>query len=606
MLEIQKALELQKIKKFQEAEIIYKEILRTDPQNFNALQLLGYMKYQTGNFVEAESFIEKALKIYKESEVVLHNYGLVLCALGKFEESIEYFNKTLKINNTLTKVLFDKALALSRLNKINEALECYDKILLINSKDIDALYNKGILLQKKKDYKNSHNIFSKIIDLDEKYPQAYGYYLISKLSISDWKDYDKHLKKIEDLIVNNNLICDPFVAKSFIKDEKINQICSQNFFKFNFEKELFARKFKKTKKINIGYFSTDFKKHSVAYQMLDLFLHHDSEKFNFFFFSLGDIDQSDEIFEKISKFKNFYDLRNNKDEEIVKLSIKLNINIAIDLNGYTSGRRTSLFSKKIAPIQINFFGFAGTMGSNCYDYIISDQICIPKESKKYYNEIVLYLKNSFIPSNGNINYSNKDNLKKDLELDDNKFIFSCFNQNYKFNPLTFDTWSEILTAVDNSIIWLLDTNETAKKNILIEFEKRKIKSDRIKFAKFLPREDHLSRLKSADLFLDTFPFNGHTMVYDALYMGVPVLTLKGNDFAGRVASSMLETINLKELIAQNLNEYIKKAITIAKKKSLINELKTKVQNSKKNSNLFNTKVYTQNLENIFIDIAKSY
>ena len=277
-------------------------------------------------------------------------------------------------------------------------------------------------------------------------------------------------------------------------------------------------------------------------------------------------------------FDKFYYLKEKSDQEILNLVRDLNIDIAVDLMAHCNNgmeNRFGIFARGCAPIQINFLGYPGTSGSKSIDYIIADKTTIPIENQKFFTEKIIYLPDTYQPNNENVKKTDKKFLRSDFGLTEDKFIFCCFNQHQKISPKIFNIWMNILKQNKDSLLWLLEDNILSKKNLLIEAEKRKVDKSRIVFSNRLSLEDHLERIKLADLFLDTYPYTAHTTCSDALRSGLPVLTLKGRTFASRVASSLLQSLGLKELITNSIVEYESLANEYCKILQKIKKLKIK-------------------------------
>jgi predicted O-linked N-acetylglucosamine transferase (SPINDLY family) len=265
-----------------------------------------------------------------------------------------------------------------------------------------------------------------------------------------------------------------------------------------------------------------------------------------------------------------------------------------------------VFSYKPAGVQINYLGFPGTIGSKYIDYILCDQTVIPPQSKKFYNEKIIYLPDSYQSNDTKRSISNKIFLRQELSLPDESFVFCCFNNNYKITPNMFDIWTRLLNKVNNSVLWLIEGNAEATLNLKKEFKIRNIDSSRLIFAKRMKLEDHLARHKNADLFLDTLPYNAHTTASDSLWAGLPVLTLLGKTFPGRVAASLLKALDLPEMITYSENEYIDKAEDFAFNPKKLKLIKDKLNFSKVTKPLFNSELFCRNLENAFKIVFDKY
>ena len=305
-------------------------------------------------------------------------------------------------------------------------------------------------------------------------------------------------------------------------------------------------------------------------------------------------------------FDQFIKVNFKTDKEIAELSRELKIDIAIDLMCFTTNSRTGIFSEKCAPIQINYLGYPGTSGASFIDYIIADKTLIPKENQKYYSEKIIYLPNTYQVRDSTQKISNKIFTKDELNLPKNSFVFCCFNQNYKITPSVFDIWMRLLKKVEKSVLWLIKDNDVAAYNLKKEAEKRGVASDRIIFAKHMPISEHLARHKVADLFVDTFPYTAHTTCSDALWSGLPVITRMGQSFASRVAGSLLNAINLKELITKTEKEYENLILKLSKNPKKLKEIKNKLKKNRLKEPLFDSKLYTKKIEHAYKKIYERY
>ena len=313
--------------------------------------------------------------------------------------------------------------------------------------------------------------------------------------------------------------------------------------------------------------------------MMDVFKNHNKSYFDFYGFSFGP-EKNDKWRNEVKNyFIQFEDVSKISDREVAYLSKNLEIDIAIDLTAFTSNSRSGIFSYRAAPIQINYLGYPGTMGAEYMDYIIADEVIIPKENFDYYSEKVLYLPDCYQANMSQKDISQKKFKRSDFGLPENAFVYCSFNNNYKITPHIFNIWMNMLKEVPNSILWIFKSNETASKNLKKESEARGVDPNRIIFASYLPNEEHLKRISLADLFLDTFPYNAHVTASDAVRMGIPIVTLTGNSFASRVGASILSCVGMKELITSNTKEYQELGIELAIKPNKLIKLKDRIKDS---------------------------
>jgi predicted O-linked N-acetylglucosamine transferase (SPINDLY family) len=355
----------------------------------------------------------------------------------------------------------------------------------------------------------------------------------------------------------------------------------------------------------VGYFSADFKNHPVAFLAAQLFEIHDKSKFETYAFSL--VNATDEMRGRLQlAFDHFIDTQIMSDIEVAQLSRSLAINIAVDLTGITASSRTGIFSYRAAPIQVNYLGYPGTMGADYMDYIVADKILIPPQSQQSYSEKIVYLPNSYQVNDRQRLISARQFTRQELGLPEHGFIFCCFNNNYKILPTTFEAWMRILKAVEGSTLWLFQDNTWAVENLKKEAQKQGVDAQRLVFAERLSLPEHLARYRQADLFLDTFPYNSHTTASDALWAGLPVLTLMGRSFASRVAASLLNAIGLAELITQTQEEYEALAIELAMNPIKLKDIKLRLANNRLNTPLFDTPLFAKNIESAYIKMYERY
>jgi len=339
----------------------------------------------------------------------------------------------------------------------------------------------------------------------------------------------------------------------------------------------------------------------------DLFANHDRSKFEIYFFSF--IPENNDSFQSRIKKScdEFIDVSSLSDESVASLAREKEVDIAIDLSGYTQGSRTTIFSKRAAPIQINYLGYPGTMGASFIDYIIADEFIIPEDKQDFYTEKVIYLPGCFQPNTYKKPESKNIYNREDEKLPQEGFVFCSFNSTFKLMPSIFNIWMRVLNKVEGSVLWLASCQDEAKTNLRNEAIKRGVDHNRLIFADRKDLfEDHLERLKLADLFLDSFPYNAHTTASDALRSEVPLLTITGESFAARVAGSLLNSLDLTELIVDNEEAYEAMAIQLGSNSTRYLAIKEKLKYKLSNADLFNTELYTKNLEKAYEKIYQRY
>jgi predicted O-linked N-acetylglucosamine transferase (SPINDLY family) len=349
-------------------------------------------------------------------------------------------------------------------------------------------------------------------------------------------------------------------------------------------------------RLNIGYFSADYREHALPSLVAGLFERHDRARFKLIGFAFGQ-DTGGRMRSRVSAaFDRFIDVHGKSDVEVIRMARDMEIDIAVDLTGFTTGCRPHVFAGRAAPVQINYLGYPGTMGAEYMDYIIGDPVVIPEEARQHYTEKVIYLP-CFQANDTQRQIADRVFTREELGLPPEGFVYCCFNNNYKFTPAVFDCWMRILGRVEDSVLFLYAANEPAVVNLKNEAAARGISPDRLVFGKALPHAEYLARYRAADLFLDTLPFNAGTTASDALWAGLPVLTCAGEAFAARMAASLLHAVGLPELVTHHLDDYENLAVELAQHPDKLPAIRQKLMQNRNTTILFDTPFFAKNLEN---------
>ena len=426
--------------------------------------------------------------------------------------------------------------------------------------------------------------------------------------ICDWDNLIPLYKQVLDDVKNGKESADPFGYQAICDDELSLKLCAEIYSKKYYPEMKTDLDFHRVpkKKINIGYLSGEFREFATSMLMTEVWENHDKNIFNFYAFDNGYDDKSDRRNRIVKSFNEFIEINNLSDFEVFSLIRKKKIDILISLNGFNNSSRQSVFAKRVAPIQINYLGFPGTLGSKYFDYIIADKVIIPESSKNNYSEKVLYLPNCYQPSDTKRSIPDLNFNREQFNLPKNSFVFACFNNHYKINPNIFNSWMKILKNVEESVLWLIETSEVACNNLKKQAAKNGVDSSRLVFAKRMKLDQHLLRHNLADLFIDTSPYNAHTTANDSLWSGLPVLTFLGKTFPGRVSASLLQALGMSELIALNQEDYEKKAIELGNNRKKVEQLKLKLKENKNTQPLFNINMYSRDLEKLFLKSYNNY
>ena len=708
-----KGFELHKLGSILEAAKVYFDVLKLEPNNFDALHLLGMIAAQNKDYEQAFTYLAKAIEVNPIEAAAYSNLGMALHESGRPEEAIVFYKKALELNPDLIDALYNCAGSYQALNNLSMALNLYNEVLRINPELFQAHNNRGNVLQKmhrfqeafdsygeaikinanfpepynnlgnlfyvksdhskalenlnkaleiRSDYAEAYNNrgnvkvalklneealadFQRAIELDPSYAEphhncanlfldthryeealvryelalalkpnyeyVHGAQVYTKLQICDWTDLELQTAQLITKIALGEKAAIPFLGISLIDSGPLQKqiaqtwVADKHLASDDLPPLLLGAPKAKGAKIRLGYYSTDFHNHATMYLMAKLFEAHDHSQFELFAFSFGPF--ADDAMRKraVAAFDHFIDVKDQSDLEIAKLSRQLQIDIAVDLKGFTQYSRTNIFAHRAAPVQVNYLGYPGTMGASYMDYIIADRVLVPPGSEQFYTEKVVYMPHSYQVNDDQRVIADTVYTRTQLGLPDTGFVFCCFNNNYKILPPTFDGWLRILKAVPDSVLWLLEDNPTAAKNLQQIAMNKGLDPVRLIFAKRMPLAEHLARHRLADLFLDTLPCNAHTTTSDALWAGLPVLTLPGETFASRVSASLLNAIGLPELIANTQVEYEKRAIDLAQSPEILAQIKGKLMVNRKISPLFDTKQYAKDLEGLYIYAYKN-
>ena len=552
-----------------EAEAIYKKVLHVHAKNFDALHMLGIINAQRGLFDEAEKLVRKALSVDSKVAQCFHNYGTILAKLQRFEEAVSNYNKAIKLAPNHAPIYADLGIALNKLKRYDEAIAAYDKIL----------------------------------SLEPNYTGVEGARLDAKMHLCDWNNFDAECTHLISSVRNGKGSTPPFPMLAVSSSSSDQLQCSKRWVTNNFplsDKTIWQGERYNHKRIRVAYMLLDVR------LITELFEQHDRSRFEIIGVSF-DASGSGEVRERlIAAFDEFHDVQRMSDKEVAKLLYDLQVDIAVDLKGYTFGYRFGIFACRPAPIQVNYLGYPSTMGTRFIDYIIADEVVAPFERQQFFTEKIVHLPDCYQVNDSKRKIAEGTPTRQAAGLPEHGFVFCCFNNNYKITPRVFGCWMRILKQVEDSVLWLLEDNATAASNLRKEAVARGINSDRLFFAKRMPLAEHLARHRLADLFLDTLPFNAHTTASDALWVGLPVLTCLGETFAGRVAASLLTAIHLPELITTTPEAYEHMAIDLATHPEQLAIIKSKLADNRLTAPLFDTKLFTRNIEAAYTEMYERY
>ncbi len=569
---------------------------------------LGGAYSEIGNFFEAMKTFNFLISKYPQYVIGIAGKADLLFKMNRLNEALDLYNMTIAANPNVAEFYNNRGLVFSALKKFVSAVENFDSALVLKPHYVKALVNKGEALRGLRDFDAAFLSFEEALRLDPQFENLLGLYVHVKMQIANWHHFEENKKKIETGINQKKNISPPFSMLSIIDDPVIHL---QAVLSYTESIKLDSKK--KTdwvpsnnSRIRIGYFSADFHNHATSYLLAEMFELHDDSQFELIAFSFGPEIQDEMRQRLVPAFEKFIDVSNKSDTDISDMARALKLDIAIDLKGYTTDSRPHIFAHGCAPVQINFIGYPGTMASKSMDYIVADKILIPEDYQNFYTEKVIYLPDSYQPNDSKRKIGSQPAQRALYGLPEESFVFCCFNNTYKIVPSVFASWMRILKANDQSVLWLLDDNESATKNLKDEAFRNGIDPERLIFAGRCQLDEHLARHACADLFLDTLPYNAHTTASDALWMGLPVLTQLGASFASRVAASLLSAVGIPELITHNQEAYESLAVGLSVNQDELKIIKQRLADNKFKSRLFDMGLYVKHLEAAYVAVHERH
>lgn len=592
--------------KINEAVAVCQRVLQLHPEHAATLNLLGIMAFQAGNSVLAINLLNRSIKAKPDYADAHNNLGVIYKDQRALNQAASCFKRALGINPNYVDALINYGSILQDLQRHDEALAQYRHILTIQPNHTGALSNLGNALQELNRHSDAIEVFTRLLNIEPDYDNAHGGLVYSKMHCCDWKYFEHDVKHISAALQTGKRVSKPFELLPVSDSAEEHLACASIFARHHYpalnHPATNSGRYRHDK-IRLAYLSADFRQHPVSQLLVEIIEQHDREKLEIIGISFGNDDQS-ELRDRIVKaFDRFIDVQQKSDDEVALMLQDLEIDIAVDLMGFTTNGRTGILARRAAPIQVNFLGYAGTTGADYIDYIIADHTVIPEEDAKFYLERIVRLPDCFQPNDSKRIISDKVPLRGAAGLPEEGFVFCAFNNHYKITPHIFDIWMRLLNKVEGSVLWLSPCTPVAKDNLLKEAKARGVSSSRIIFAERTALlSDHLARHQLADLFLDTLPYNAHTTASDALWAGLPILTCKGHTFAGRVAASLLHALGLPELIVNSPLEYELLALKLASDKTLLSKLRNQLRKNRDSYPLFNTHQYLQHLETAYFQM----
>ena len=596
--------------KLNDAIACYIRSLSVDPSNYRVENNLAHAYLAQQQHTLAEKHFRKVLLANPELHEAHFSLGITLNAQGKQSEALKCFRQTVHLKPDHTGAHNNIGTILIAKGDYEQAANAFRKASLFAPDNAKIHFNLGASLKESGHYTQAINSFHHALRLDEGFSKAYAELCRCNQIICKWDSDIYTTDKLVDLtkaclrnrtgspVYPFDSLSLPFTPETLrdIASSHAGTICRNTSSNLRFMRTDHQTK---GRRLRIGYVSQKFNNHAGAHLIASLFGLHNRENFEIFAYSIGHNDRSVYRQRIMQGCEHFIDIHHCNFTEAAQRISDDGINILVDLGVYNSFSRTEIFALRPAPIQVSYLGFPGTSGADFYDYILTDRTVTPPDQQQWYSESFVYLPTCYQVNDHLLRVPDQIPERSQCSLPDNVFVFCCFNNSYKIEPIIFEVWMRILSRVPDAVLWLLHHSPETTGNIRREAESNGISGARLIFAEKLPKDLHLARHKLAGLFLDTLIYNAHTTASDSLRVGVPVVTTPGLTFASRVASSLLKAVDLPEMITANLDEYEELAVKLATDNVLLSELREKLVTNVKFSPLFDTPLFARHLETAY-------
>ena len=592
----------------------FDEAVRLDPRAPLGHCNRGNTLLGLGRPEEALASLDRALAVAPDHSLASYNRGNVLVALGRLAEALASFDTAVRSDPRFALAWYNRGSILLELRRHAEAASSFDRALALDQRMPQAHNNRGAALLALKQSGQAIQAFERALELRPGYTGALENLGNAQLDLGSFEAAARtfaslraaapdHAYAAGSLLHALSRACDwggeyrplrDYVAESADRglrvqapwallnttDSRSAQLsCARtvNADKFPPAREpLWQGRVYDHSRIRVAYVSADFHAHATAFLMAELFERHDRERFEWTAISLAPDDGSPMRRRLQGAFDRFVEGGGLGDREVARVLAEREIDIVVDLKGYTADSRMGIFAHRPAPVQVSYLGYPGTTGAPYFDYVIADRHVIPAEHFADYSEQVVHLPDCYQPNGSGRTLAPVIPTRRQLSLPESGFVYCCFNACGKVTPEVFGVWMRLLAAVPDSVLWLLEDNPFATANLRKEAARAGIDPARLVFAPRLSLPEHLARYGAADLFIDTFPCTAHTTGSDALWAGVPLLTCQGETFAARVAASLLHAAGLSELITHNLQEYEELALALAVDRRRLAALRAKL------------------------------
>jgi len=595
------------MRRFADAIASCDRAIAINPTQFAAFNNKGYVLTEQGALAEALAVLDRAIALRPDFPDAHNNRGVALRRLNRLAEALESYERAVALDPQYGEAWSNRGEACAALQQFDAAIANFERALALLPRHADTLLNYALALQKVGRFRDAALWLSRAGQADPSHKRLLFGLAYGALQSCDWTAQDALRPRLMAECPAGRSIVPPLALLQYLDDPESLRRSSAQYLKdllppaaFTAQRPALAAH----DKIRIAYISSDFHEHATAYLTVDLFERHDRSQFEIYAISFGPQDQSAMQTRLRRAFDQFHDVQTWSDAEIADLLRRLEVDIAVDLKGFTAGERPGIFTRKTAPLQVNYLGYPGTMAAGDWDYIIADKTVLPRAEQPFYAEQIVHLGCCYQATDP-ARRIDPTPSRASQGLPSSGTVFCCFNNHAKITRPMFDVWMRLLRAVPDSVLWLLEGSATG--TLRSEARARGVDPGRLVFAPFAGQSAHLARLTLADLVLDTLPYNAHTTASDALWACVPVVTCRGRSFAGRVAASLLETIGLPELVTEDLAAYEALALSLARDGARRDQMKRRLHANRQSTPLFDGDTFRRNIEEAYrtmIEIAR--
>lgn len=608
----------------------------------------GNVLFELEQFQEALDSYVNATRFKPDYAVAHYNAGNALCELARLDEALACYDRAIALKPDSAEAHNNRGGVLLTILDLDGALKAIDQAIRLKPHSAEAHNNRGRVFFEKGQVREAWENYVRAIEFKPDYSLAYknvgdalsrlglldealkncewamhldpdlkdglGFVLYAKARICEWSGIENQIADLRDRVERGERGAAPFTLSLFTDHlpalRKAAEIFSDGNRLPRPEFPVPAMSSKRAK-IRLGYFSSDYVNHPVGFAIADIFERHDRQNFEIVAFSTKPVEDNESWNSVRGAVDRLVDVSGLPDKTAASLSREMGIDIAVDLNGLTEGNRLGIFSRGAAPVQVNYLGYGGTLGAEYIDYIIADRTLIPDHSRQFYTEHVVVLPNSCLPKGSRIGgviptVGDMESFRRNEGLPREAFVFCCFNHSLKILPEVFDAWMRILKRVSGSVLWLSEHNSFAGPRLRKEAQARGVDPERLIFAEKAPELRYMQRYCVADLFLDTWPYGAGSTARECLWAGLPLLTLTGASYPSRMAASLLNVLELPELITSRLSEYEQTAVDLANDPQQMRQIVSKLAQNRITTPCFDAAALTRNIEQAYTQMYERY